>query len=121
MHSATSKFPAGPLSISAVTLIGEVQLFFLGVLGKFVSLIFDQVKGRRRYLLNKRYGQERVETVKPQPHGSDDRLQRQARSEYDTTGPISRMLKRPCTRAEDWHGNKLDVLVTGRLQRESDR
>jgi glycosyltransferase involved in cell wall biosynthesis/nucleoside-diphosphate-sugar epimerase len=99
---------------SAVTLIGGVQLFFLGVLGEFVSLIFDEVKDRPRYLLNKRYGQERVEPVKPQPHSPGDRLQRQARSEHDTIGPIGPMLKVLCTRMEGWRGSELDVLVTGR-------
>jgi glycosyltransferase involved in cell wall biosynthesis/nucleoside-diphosphate-sugar epimerase len=45
---------------SAVSLIGGVQLFFLGVLGEFVSLIFDEVKGRPRYLVDKHYGADRI-------------------------------------------------------------
>ena len=98
---------------SAVTLIGGVQLFFLGVLGEFVSLIFDEVKGRPRYLLNRRYGQERVEPIKPQSHRPGDRLQHPARAVYNTIRPIARMFKAP-SQVEDWHGSELDVLVTGR-------
>jgi glycosyltransferase involved in cell wall biosynthesis/nucleoside-diphosphate-sugar epimerase len=99
---------------SAVTLIGGVQLFFLGVLGEFISLIFDEVKDRPRYLINKRYGQERMKPVKPQPHRSSDRLQRPVRSEYVSIRRIARTLKAPFTRMEGWYGSELDALVTGR-------
>jgi polyisoprenyl-phosphate glycosyltransferase len=45
---------------SAVTFIGGIQLFFLGVLGEYVSLIFDEVKGRPRYLLDRLYASREV-------------------------------------------------------------
>jgi hypothetical protein len=38
-----------------VSFASGVQLFFLGVLGEYVSLIFDEVKDRPLYLLDRRY------------------------------------------------------------------
>jgi glycosyltransferase involved in cell wall biosynthesis len=39
-----------------VSLVGGIQLFFLGILGEYVGLIFDEVKGRPIYLLDRLYG-----------------------------------------------------------------
>lgn len=41
---------------SAVIFIGGVQLFFLGVLGEYISLIFDEVKNRPRYVVSRHIG-----------------------------------------------------------------
>ncbi len=38
-----------------VSLVGGIQLFFLGVLGEYIGLIFDEVKGRPIYLLDRLY------------------------------------------------------------------
>ena len=38
-----------------VSFFGGVQLFSIGVLGEYIGLIFDEVKGRPRYLINQRY------------------------------------------------------------------
>jgi glycosyltransferase involved in cell wall biosynthesis len=35
--------------------IGGIQIMFLGILGEYVSLIFDEVKGRPRYIVDRRY------------------------------------------------------------------
>jgi dolichol-phosphate mannosyltransferase len=35
---------------------GGLNLFFLGVLGEYVGIIFDEVKNRPRYLVGNRYG-----------------------------------------------------------------
>jgi glycosyltransferase involved in cell wall biosynthesis len=40
---------------AAVTLIGGIQLFFLGVVGEYITLIFDEVKQRPRYILDRHY------------------------------------------------------------------
>lgn len=40
---------------STVSLIGGMQLFFLGVLGEYLGIVVDEVKGRPRYLVDKRY------------------------------------------------------------------
>jgi dolichol-phosphate mannosyltransferase len=40
---------------AAVCLIGGIQLIFLGVVGEYVGLIFDEVKNRPRYVLDRHY------------------------------------------------------------------
>ncbi len=51
----------GWASLMAYTsLIGGIQLLFLGVLGEYVGQIFDEVKGRPRYLVARRYSAGRL-------------------------------------------------------------
>jgi dolichol-phosphate mannosyltransferase len=38
-----------------VSFFGGIQLFFIGVLGEYIGLIFDEVKKRPRYLVSQRY------------------------------------------------------------------
>jgi polyisoprenyl-phosphate glycosyltransferase len=45
---------------AAVSLIGGIQLFFLGVVGEYVGLIFDEVKHRPRYILDRHYQNGRL-------------------------------------------------------------
>ena len=40
----------------AVGIIGGIQLLFLGMLGEYLSIIFDEVKRRPRYLINRQTG-----------------------------------------------------------------
>ena len=99
---------------SAVALIGGIQLFFLGVLGEFVGLIFDEVKDRPRYLINKRYGWKKVELVVPEPYSPVRPLQRRASAENAVIGHIARPPNAPFERANGWHGSELDGVVTRR-------
>ena len=51
----TIEVPGWSSLIAAVCFFSGVQLFFLGVIGEYVGLIFDEVKGRPRYIADRRY------------------------------------------------------------------
>ncbi|WP_162348911.1 glycosyltransferase family 2 protein [Pseudoxanthomonas gei] len=42
--------------IAFISLLGGMQLFFMGIIGEYLGQVFDEVKGRPRYLVAKRYG-----------------------------------------------------------------
>ncbi|AZO31536.1 MULTISPECIES: glycosyltransferase family 2 protein [unclassified Mesorhizobium] len=52
----TVDVPGWSSLFAAVIFIGGVQLFFLGVLGEYISLIFDEVKNRPRYIVSRHIG-----------------------------------------------------------------
>jgi len=55
MYAAGSEAVPGWASLfGAVGIIGGIQLLFLGVIGEYVSIIFDEVKRRPRYLIDRR-------------------------------------------------------------------
>jgi dolichol-phosphate mannosyltransferase len=49
---------------AAVCFIGGIQLIFLGVVGEYVGLIFDEVKNRPRYVLDRHYQSGRLTLVR---------------------------------------------------------
>lgn len=51
----TIEVPGWASLIAALCFLGGVQLFFLGVIGEYIGLIFDEVKRRPRYIANHRY------------------------------------------------------------------
>ncbi|MGI4768863.1 MAG: glycosyltransferase family 2 protein, partial [Janthinobacterium lividum] len=54
--SSAAVVPGWATLVAIVTFATGVQLFFLGVIGEYISLIFDEVKGRPLYLLAQRFG-----------------------------------------------------------------
>jgi dolichol-phosphate mannosyltransferase len=48
--------PGWATLLGAVGIIGGVQLLFLGVIGEYIGIIFDEVKRRPRYLVSARVG-----------------------------------------------------------------
>lgn len=53
-----------PTLISTMTFLGGVQLIFLGVLGEYIAVIFDEVKDRPRYLVARRIGGRDADMMK---------------------------------------------------------
>lgn len=51
-----SPLPGWPTVVIAITFIGGIQLLSLGVLGEYISGIFNEVKRRPTYLIQKRSG-----------------------------------------------------------------
>lgn len=43
--------------MTGIFLMGGLQLFFLGIVGEYVSLVFDEVKHRPQYLVDRVYGE----------------------------------------------------------------
>jgi glycosyltransferase involved in cell wall biosynthesis len=65
--------------VASVTFLGGLQLFFLGVIGEYIGLVFDEVKNRPRYLLARRLEQG-------QPRDIGD-AERQMSVRRDNDGP----------------------------------
>ena len=77
--------PEAPLLGQATTLIavlflGGVQLISLGVLGEYLGRIYDEVKERPLYLVDKRWGFEAPESAQLPQADADSRAQRRATS-----------------------------------------
>lgn len=54
--TGTANVPGWASLFASVSFIGGIQLFFLGVVGDYIGLIFDEVKGRPRYIVARRMG-----------------------------------------------------------------
>jgi dolichol-phosphate mannosyltransferase len=53
--SGSAHVPGWASLFVALSFLGGVQILFLGLLGEYVGLIFDEVKGRPRYLVRTHY------------------------------------------------------------------
>jgi polyisoprenyl-phosphate glycosyltransferase len=56
----SANLPGWASLVASVTFLGGLQLFFLGVIGEYVGLVFDEVKNRPHYLLARRLERGRV-------------------------------------------------------------
>jgi glycosyltransferase involved in cell wall biosynthesis len=54
--TGTADVPGWSSLFFAFTFIGGIQLFFFGIIGEYVSLIFDEVKNRPRYIVARHVG-----------------------------------------------------------------
>ena len=57
--------PGWATLIGMVGFIGGVQLLFLGVIGEYLAIIFDEVKRRPRYLIDRRYDNHALQPKTP--------------------------------------------------------
>ncbi|HVJ39332.1 MAG TPA: glycosyltransferase family 2 protein [Stenotrophomonas sp.] len=48
--------PGWATLLAFVSFLGGMQLFFMGVIGEYIGQVFDEVKGRPRYIMARRYG-----------------------------------------------------------------
>ncbi|MBS3895447.1 glycosyltransferase family 2 protein [Silanimonas sp.] len=53
--AGTQVVPGWATLLAFVAFLGGVQLFFMGVFGEYLGQVFDEVKGRPRYLVARRY------------------------------------------------------------------
>ena len=58
---------------ATVSLIGGIQIIFLGVVGEYIGLIFDEVKNRPRYILDRHYQSGRLTLIRDE-RGSTSNL-----------------------------------------------
>jgi dolichol-phosphate mannosyltransferase len=60
----SAEVPGWLTLVTVTTFMGGVQLMFLGVIGEYVGLIFDEVKARPRYIIQRHYrGSDMPETA----------------------------------------------------------
>ena len=61
--SGNEVVPGWASLFGAVGIIGGIQLLFLGVIGEYVTIIFDEVKHRPRYLIDRRLTSESAQVA----------------------------------------------------------
>ncbi len=50
--------PGWATLIAFISFLGGMQLFFIGVIGEYLGQVFDEVKGRPRYIVARRFGRD---------------------------------------------------------------
>ena len=77
----TFEVPGWASIFATVSFIGGIQLFFLGVVGEYIGLIFDEVKNRPRYIVDHHYRNERAlaREAPPEPIQRADEQKGEAR------------------------------------------
>jgi glycosyltransferase involved in cell wall biosynthesis len=60
----TQVVPGWATLMAFVSFLGGLQLFFMGVFGEYLGQIFDEVKGRPRYLVARQYGGRKADSAR---------------------------------------------------------
>lgn len=63
--AGTQVVPGWATLLAFIAFFGGVQLFFMGIFGEYLGQIFDEVKGRPRYLIARRYGFSKTSSGSP--------------------------------------------------------
>lgn len=61
---ASTKIPGYASTNIIILTIGGINLFFLGIIGEYIRRIFDEVKGRPKYIIDMIYSNDKMDGVR---------------------------------------------------------